>query len=161
MDEFEEFVDLIRTLNSTKVSMSHCPLGKHIDDKQQAVKEAPINTCDGLTYLVTTPRNRSFLGMTANWIDPVTRANKHAVLTCTLLTGHHTYGVLMGAMVQVHKCFNIQDNTNNGSNFMKAFSPSMVARCTCCLTSVMLADCLRLTQTTKTTRLMVTIPSTM
>uniref|UniRef100_A0A8C4RA82 BED-type domain-containing protein n=1 Tax=Eptatretus burgeri TaxID=7764 RepID=A0A8C4RA82_EPTBU len=81
--ESEEFVDLVRTLNPTKVSLSRHTLGRRIDDKQRAVEEALINTFDWLTYLATTAdcwtaHNRSFLGMTAHWIDPTTRARKHA-----------------------------------------------------------------------------------
>jgi len=65
--------------------------------------------------------------MTAHWIDPTTRARKHAVLTCTRLIGRHTYDVITEAMVQVHERFNIQDKvvrttTDNGSNFVKAFT---------------------------------------
>ena len=52
--ESEEFVDLVRTLNPTKVSLSRRTLGRRIDDKQRAVEEALINTFDGLTYLATT-----------------------------------------------------------------------------------------------------------
>jgi len=65
--------------------------------------------------------------MTAHWIDPTTRARKHAVLTCTRLIGRHTYDVITEDMVQVHERFNIQDKvvrttTDNGSNFVKAFT---------------------------------------
>ncbi|XP_071531466.1 uncharacterized protein [Panulirus ornatus] len=54
MVESEEFVSMIRTLNSSKTTLSHSTLGRHIDDIHQAVEEALINTFDVLTYLATT-----------------------------------------------------------------------------------------------------------
>ena len=43
------------------------------------------------------------------------------------MKGHHTYSVLAEMLVDVHRDFNIKDKvtittTDNGSNFVKAFS---------------------------------------
>ena len=61
----------------------------------QRVKEA----LEKVEYVSTavdmwTAHNRSFLGMTAHWIDPVTLYRCKAALACTRVTGRHTYDVL-------------------------------------------------------------------
>lgn len=51
--------------------------------------------------------NKSYLGMTVHWLDPVTRARMHAVLACIRLKGHHSYDVLAQAMTDIHYEFHI------------------------------------------------------
>nr|XP_023018272.1 uncharacterized protein LOC111507216 [Leptinotarsa decemlineata] len=60
--------------------------------------------------------NKSYLGMTVHWLDAITRARMHAVLTCIRLKGHHTYDILAQdySVVVCHYPY-------NGSNFVKAF----------------------------------------
>jgi hypothetical protein len=74
-----------------------------------------------------TAHNRSFIGMTAHWIESKTRERKQATLACNRVMGRHTFSVLASAMEAVHSKFNIQEKltrttTDNGSNFVKAFS---------------------------------------
>uniref|UniRef100_M3ZI76 BED-type domain-containing protein n=1 Tax=Xiphophorus maculatus TaxID=8083 RepID=M3ZI76_XIPMA len=70
--------------------------------------------------------NKSYLGMTAHWLDPKTRARRHALLAWTRVKGHHSSDVLAQAMLVTHSKFNLQDKvtrttTDNGKNFVKRF----------------------------------------
>ena len=79
------------------------------------------------TVDVWTAHNRSFLGMTAHWIDPITLERCKAALACTTLTGRHTYDVLGAKIEQIHGSYGLAGKitatiTENGSNFVKAFT---------------------------------------
>lgn len=72
-----------------------------------------FRTFKGIEYFATTAdcwssHNRSFLGMTVHWVDPVNRERKHAVLACRRLKGSHTFDVLAEAILDVHKSFGIE-----------------------------------------------------
>ena len=76
---------------------------------------------------VWTSHNRSYLGVTGHWIDPVLLTRRSAALACSRLLGHLTYDVLAGALDAVHAKFGIREKavmtvTDNGANFVKAFS---------------------------------------
>ena len=69
---------------------------------------------------------RSFLGVTAHWINENNLKRKQRVLKCMRLIGSHTYDVLAKALDAVHCDFGIEEKvikttTDNGSNFVKAF----------------------------------------
>ena len=71
-------------------------------------------------------RGRSFIGVTAHWIDPNTITRCWAMLSCKRLQGSHTYDVLAGAINSIHTKFGIAKKvvattTDNASNFGKAF----------------------------------------
>ena len=73
-----------------------------------------------------TAHNLSYLGMTAHWIDTVTKKRQRAVLACSRLKGHQTFNVLAEAIINIHYKFHLQDKitrttTDNGRNFVKAF----------------------------------------
>ena len=73
-----------------------------------------------------TAHRRSFLGVTAHWIEPETMDRCSAALVCKQLKGSHTFSVLAGALNDIHTEYNIRDKivrttTDNGSNFIKAF----------------------------------------
>ena len=72
-----------------------------------------------------TAHNRSFLGMTAHWLD-ANLQRMTAVLCCKELSVKHTFDVVARAMWEVHCSYNIEGKlvcttTDNGSNFVKAF----------------------------------------
>ena len=76
---------------------------------------------------VWTSHNRSYLGVTGHWIDPVLLTRRSAALACSRLLGHLTYDVLAGALDAVHAKFGIREKAvmavmDNGANFVKAFS---------------------------------------
>lgn len=72
-------------------------------------------------------RNRSFLGMTCHWINPVTLKREQATLACRRLRGSLTKDKLTATMEDVHRQFGIagkiaRTTMDNGSNFVGAFS---------------------------------------
>lgn len=73
-----------------------------------------------------TSRRRSFIGVTAHWIEPQTLQRRCAALACKPLNGSHTFTALASALNEIHTEFNIREKitrttTDNGSNFVKAF----------------------------------------
>lgn len=103
-------------------------LDRLYDEMVQRVKEV----LDQVDYVSTTvdvwsAHNRSFLGMTARWINLVTLQRCKAALACTRVMGHHTYDVLGANIEQIHNSYGLTGKitatiTDNGSNFVKAFS---------------------------------------
>ena len=97
----------------------------------QTMKDALMQLFNKVEYFCTTAdvwtsHNRSFLGMTAHWIENQTLVRKSASVACMRLKGHHTYDVLMAALETIHTKYQIEKKvvltvTNNGSNFVKAF----------------------------------------
>ena len=81
-----------------------------------------------------TAHHRSYLGMTAHWIDPYT-LNRHKVaITCTRITGRHTCDVLASKIEQIHASYSIVGKvcatiTDNGSNFVEAFTVFLDSAC--------------------------------
>ena len=79
------------------------------------------------TVDVWTAHHRSYLGMTAHWIDPKTLQRQKAAIACTRMMGRHTYDVLASKIEQVHASYSLVGKvcatiTDNGSNFVKAFT---------------------------------------
>uniref|UniRef100_I3J981 HAT C-terminal dimerisation domain-containing protein n=2 Tax=Oreochromis niloticus TaxID=8128 RepID=I3J981_ORENI len=79
-----------------------------------------------MTDDIWTSHNKSFLGMTAHWIDPSTFVRGHAALACKRVRGRHTYDVTGNEIEQVHLAYGLNSKvtatvTDNGSNFIKAF----------------------------------------
>ena len=103
-------------------------LDRLYDQMVQRVKEA----LEKVEYVSTTvdmwtAHNGSFLGMTAHWIDPVTLRRCKAAFACTRVTGRHTYDVLGARIEQIHESYGLAGKitatiTDNGSNFIKAFT---------------------------------------
>ncbi|XP_042069247.1 uncharacterized protein LOC121812104 isoform X1 [Haplochromis burtoni] len=102
-------------------------LDKCYADMEMELKE----TFESLEYISTTAdiwtsHNKSFLGMTAHWIDPSTFVRGHAALACKRVRGRHTYDVIGNEIEQVHSAYGLNSKvtatvTDNGSNFIKAF----------------------------------------
>ncbi|KAL4008952.1 hypothetical protein ACER0C_002804 [Sarotherodon galilaeus] len=77
-------------------------LDKCYADMEMELKE----TFESLEYISTTAdiwtsHNKSFLGMTAHWIDPSTFVRGHAALACKRVRGRHTYDVISNEIEQV------------------------------------------------------------
>ncbi|XP_018400179.1 PREDICTED: uncharacterized protein LOC108777723 [Cyphomyrmex costatus] len=69
---------------------------------------------------------RSYLGITAHWIDERTLKRESAALACRRMKGKHSFDVLASAINSVFLEYHIQNKvccttTDNGSNFVKAF----------------------------------------
>jgi hypothetical protein len=84
-----------------------------------------------VNYVCTTAdiwstNHKSYLGVTAHWIDPQTLLRSSAALACERMKGRHTYDVIAAALNAVHTAYRINNKvivtvTDNGSNFVKAF----------------------------------------
>ena len=71
-------------------------------------------------------RTKSFIGLTAHWIDSELK-RRSVALACRRLIGRHTYDVIAEKMEDVLVEFSIHNKTtgattDNGSNFVKAFT---------------------------------------
>jgi hypothetical protein len=81
-----------------------------------------------------TAHNRSFIGITAHWMDASLQRTT-AVLCCKELNVKHTFDVVARAMWDVHCSYNIEGKldcttNDNGSNFVKAFKEYFSEICT-------------------------------
>ena len=98
------------------------------DSMVRKVKEA-LEMVDGVstTADVWSSNHRSYLGMTVHWIDTNTLKRCKAAIACVRITGHHTYDVIVSRIENVHASYGLNGKvvatiTDNGSNFVKAFS---------------------------------------
>lgn len=85
-----------------------------------------VNTVS-TTVDVWTAHHRSYLGMTAHWIDSHSLKRCKAAIACVRIRGRHTYDVLACKIEQIHASYSLTGKvratiTDNGSNFVKAFS---------------------------------------
>jgi len=91
------------------------------------VKEA-LDRVDHIstTADVWTAHHKSYLGITAHWIDQKSLSRRKAAIACVRLTGRHTYDVLAANIEEIHRKYGFSGKvtatvTDNGSNFVKAF----------------------------------------
>ena len=76
---------------------------------------------------VCTVHHRSYLGMTVHWINQKSLKRQKEPITCIHIIGRHKYNVLAAKIEEVHRNFGLHGKinatvTDNGSNFVKAFS---------------------------------------
>ncbi|KAL7302919.1 hypothetical protein TKK_0004148 [Trichogramma kaykai] len=78
--------------------------------------------------------NRSFMGVTAHWMDKISLHRKSAVLACRRFKGSHTHEKITELLFDINNSFNLTSEkiigtvTDNGSNFIKAFALSGTRR---------------------------------
>lgn len=91
------------------------------DHIKRNVKSANVCT----TADIWTAHNKSFLGMSAHWLDPTTLERKKAAIVCQRFKGRHTYDAIAAAVEDIHASYSLSEIkatvTDNSSNFVKAF----------------------------------------
>ena len=65
--------------------------------------------------------------MTVHWIDEKSLKRQKAAIACIRIVGRHTYDILAAKIEEVHRSFGLHGKisatvTDNGSNFVKAFT---------------------------------------
>lgn len=104
-------------------------LKKYYDKQVVEIKELlkkVNNVCT--TVDIWSGRKRSFLGVTAHWIDLITLKRKSRALACRRFSGVHNFQRITELLQQIHQHFGLDSNkivatiTDNGSNFVKAFT---------------------------------------
>ena len=129
--EKPSFQDLIVELQPRSAVMSRTTVRRKIDSATSKMKESLKNVMKEVPYIATTTdcwtaRRRSFIGVTAHWLDPCSFERRSAALACRQLRGSHTFDALAAVLTDIHAEYEIslkvvRTTTDNGSNFVKAF----------------------------------------
>lgn len=130
--EEESFINLIKGMAPNREVMCRRTVAVRLKERYNNLKRRLIGELSRVHAVTTTADcwshfNRAFLGVTVHWLDEETLGRKSAMLTVKRLVGRHTYDVLAAAIEGIHRDFNIQNKvvscvTDNGSNFIKAFT---------------------------------------
>ncbi|XP_074552409.1 uncharacterized protein LOC141809329 [Halichoeres trimaculatus] len=125
---FRRIIDLIP--GATR-QMGRKTFSNYLESEYTKMESELKKTFEGLSYISTTAdiwtgHNRSFMGVTAHWINPATLQRQKAALACKRLKGRHTYDVIASEIDQIHSLYGVSTKvtttvTDNGSNFVKAF----------------------------------------
>uniref|UniRef100_A0AAY4ACV2 Transposase n=1 Tax=Denticeps clupeoides TaxID=299321 RepID=A0AAY4ACV2_9TELE len=129
--ETPSFQDLIAELQPSSAVMSRTTVRRKIDSATSKMKECLKNEMKKVPYIATTTdcwtaRRRSFIGVTAHWLNPCSFERRSAALACHQLRGSRTFDALAAVLTDIHAEYEIslkvvRTTTDNGSNFVKAF----------------------------------------
>ena len=124
--EMPSFQQLVKGLQPNRTVISRPTVMKRITEKAKTVRSNVKTAMAEVQYVSTTTdcwsaRRRSFIGVTAHWIDDVT-LERSAALACKRLKGRHTYDVLAEKLEDIHSEYDIQakitmTTTDSGSNY--------------------------------------------
>ncbi|KAL7290827.1 hypothetical protein TKK_0015566 [Trichogramma kaykai] len=99
-----------------------------MDEQKNEIKEilkSVNHVC--LTADVWSAPNRSFMGVTAQWMDKISLNRKSAALACRRFKGAHSHDRITELLLGINNTYNLSNDkiigtvTDNGSNFVKAF----------------------------------------
>ncbi|XP_053145230.1 uncharacterized protein LOC128342206 isoform X4 [Hemicordylus capensis] len=136
--EDPDFVNLFQGMDFGVNVMSRQTLAQRIHEMEKKMIFVIKQSIEKVPYVCTTAdiwsaKSRSFLGVTAHWIDERTYERCSAVLACKRFRGSHTYDKIAEMLDEVNSSFGLTHEkivstiTDNGSNFMKAFKEFGVA----------------------------------
>lgn len=97
---------------------------KYVENTKEALKKVDF-VCT--TADIWSSSKRSYLGVTAHWIDCDTFDQKSVTLACRRFKGTHSYDKVAELIVEIHSEFDlklikiVKTITDNGSNMVKAF----------------------------------------
>ncbi|XP_073694418.1 uncharacterized protein [Garra rufa] len=93
-------------------------------DKCYAMMESELKkTFESIEYVSTTAdiwtcHNKSYIGMTAHWIDPSNFHREKAALACKRIKGRHTYDIVATEIEQVHSSYGLSEKATHYSFFL-------------------------------------------
>jgi hypothetical protein len=111
--------------------MSRAALRLQINSKSTEAKDKIIALLKEQSFIATTcdcwsTYGKLYIGVTVHWIDDALQ-RKSACLTLRRMNGSHTFDAIAAVLDKIHAEFDIRrkiicTTTDNGSNFIKAFS---------------------------------------
>ena len=129
--EVPEFMDLITVLQPNRHATSRATLKLNIVSKAKQMKENLVAVLKEQSFVATTTDcwssyGKSYIGVTVHWIDTDLK-RQSACLALRRMTGSHTFDVIAAVLEDIHTQYGIRrkivrTTTDNGSNFVKAFS---------------------------------------
>ncbi|CAB4001783.1 transposase [Paramuricea clavata] len=126
------FKELVTSLSPGKTVMCRETVKNRLKICATDMKHHLCETFESVMTVATTTdcwsaRGKSYIGVTAHWINADDMKRISAALACQRLKGSHTFDVLASALENIHNDYGIgnkicKTTTDNGSNFIKAFS---------------------------------------
>ncbi|KAF7705749.1 hypothetical protein HF521_021035, partial [Silurus meridionalis] len=127
---FRQLVSMITCSGRTQ-QMGRKSFSNYLDKEYSKMESVLKTTFEGLQYIATTAdiwsvHNKSFLGLTAHWINTATLQCQKAALACKRIKGRHAYDVIAAEIDHIHSLYGLSTKvtatvTDNGCNFVKAF----------------------------------------
>ncbi|XP_051800722.1 uncharacterized protein LOC127532731 [Acanthochromis polyacanthus] len=128
---FRSILRKIQTADGQESTSDRKTFASYLEKCYSKMESELKSTFERLEYVSTTAdiwtcHNKSFLGMTAHWINPNNFKREKAAIACRRIKGRHTYDVVASEIEHVHSAFGLTHKvtatvTDNGSNFVKAF----------------------------------------
>ncbi|CAI6366810.1 unnamed protein product [Macrosiphum euphorbiae] len=132
--EDEHFIKMIKDIDGTLKIFSRRTLSRRILENYTFICEKLKNVFESdprpsvcTTADIWSTKHKSFMGVTAHWIDENTLTRLSCVLACRRFRGSHTYDKIAELLHEIICEFSIEREqlistvTDNGSNFVKAF----------------------------------------
>ncbi|XP_034159778.2 E3 SUMO-protein ligase ZBED1-like [Pangasianodon hypophthalmus] len=134
--ELPTFKNLIHTMQPSCTVMSRPTVKLRIEEAAAKVKKNIIAEMAKVSYIGTTTdcwtaRQRSYIGVTAHWIDESTLERRSASIAFRRLKGSHTFDLLAGTLDDIHSEYGIsgkivRTTTASGSKLTGADSAEAV-----------------------------------
>ena len=111
--ESPSFRKLINALSSTSVQLpDRKSLSSYLEKAFESMIKKVKEALDGVVHVSTTAdvwtaHHRSYLGMTAHWIDQKSLKRQKAAIACVRVIGHHTYDVLAAGIEEIHRKYRL------------------------------------------------------
>lgn len=126
------FRKLFEDIGSSVTIMSRRTISRKIENQTSSTVKQLIDTLQNIKYVCTTAdiwstKHRSFMRVTAHWIDENTFERVSATLACRRFQGVHSYDRVAEVLHGIHNEFGLTRHqlvstiSDNGSNFVKAF----------------------------------------
>ncbi|XP_046401632.1 uncharacterized protein LOC124167689 [Ischnura elegans] len=130
--EDENFMRMFQHIDPSVQIMSRRTMGRKLNLMFENVNQNLASKFTEIQFMTSTAdiwstKHRSFLGVTAHWINDETLTRESAVLSCVRFKGTHDYKNIADTLHNIFISFGLNNEkvatmiTDNGSNFVKAF----------------------------------------